>query len=256
MGECMEKSKNELIEKRRKKRRIKRVFFIMVLLIAVLVTLCLKLTYFNIKYVNVSNNYTIASNEIIKESGIQKNTNIFYMNSKNIKNNILNNPYILSVDIHKKLPNTVNINVNERKAVFYVQNDSNKFAVIDRYGTVLEIKDNIDNMNLIKIIGINTSKVSIGKIVLSDNKKLNIINILTDIIMNNEVCKNIKVVDITDTMDLKTYYNDMCIKLGSSEDLQKKLNRAINIITDKNLSASKGYVDVSFNGNPVFFVEK
>ncbi|AJA47929.1 cell division protein DivIB [Clostridium pasteurianum DSM 525 = ATCC 6013] len=252
----MEKSKNELIEKRRKKRRFKRVFFIMILLIAVLVTLCLKLTYFNIKYINVSNNYTIASEEIVKESGIQKNTNIFYMNSKNIKNNILNNPYILSVDIHKKLPNTININVNERKAVFYAQNNNNKFAVIDRAGTVLEIKDNIDNMNLIKIVGIDTSKISIGKVVLNDNKKLYIINSLTDIIMNNQVCKNIKVVNITDTMDLETYYNNMCIKLGSSENLQKKLNRAINIINDRNLSASKGYVDVSFNGNPVFFVEK
>lgn len=48
----------------------------------------------------------------------------------------------------------------------------------------------------------------------------------------------------------------MHIKLGSNEDLPKKLNRAINIISAENLSASTGYVDVSFNGNPVFSVEK
>ncbi|MFT8314696.1 MAG: FtsQ-type POTRA domain-containing protein [Clostridium sp.] len=252
----MEESKNELIEKRRKKRRIKRVSFTMILLIAVLITLCLKLTYFNIKYVNVLNNKTIDSNEIIKESGIQKNTNIFYMNSTNIKNNILNNPYILSVDINRSLPNTVDINVVERKAVFYIQNN-NKFSVIDKDGRVLEVRDNIDNMNLIKIIGVDASKTSIGKVIpFNDNKKIDTINILTNIIINNDVCKNIKVLDATDSMDLKAYYNNMCIKLGTSEDLPKKLNRAINIISARNLSASTGYVDVSFNGNPVFFVEK
>ncbi|WP_010237250.1 cell division protein FtsQ/DivIB [Clostridium arbusti] len=252
----MEKSKNELIEKRRNKRRIKRVLFIMVLLIAVLITLCLKLSYFNIQYVNVLNNKTVASNEIIKESGLHKNTNIFYVNIKNIKNNILNNPYILSVSVDRKFPNTVNIDVKERKAVFYAEK-GNKFAVIDKDGIVLETRDNIDNMNLIKLIGINTSKISIGKVVpFNDNKKLKTISVITDIIFNNEVCKNIKVLDITDDTQLEAYYNDMHIKLGNGNNLQQKLNRAINIITDKNLSASKGYVDVSFNGNPVFHVEK
>lgn len=252
----MEKSKNELIDKRRKKRRIRRVSFIMLLLITILITLCLKLTYFNIKYVNVLDNKTIAASEIIKESGIQKGTNIFYMNSSNIKSNILNNPYILSVNINKKLPNTVNIDVNERMAVFYTEKD-NKFIIIDKYGTVLEIRKNIDNMSLIKLIGVDTSKISVGKVIpLNDDKKLKIISDITDIIFNNDVCKNIKTLDITNSMQLEAYYNDMHIKLGNEDNLQQKLNRAINIIIDKNLSASKGYVDVSFNGNPVFFVEK
>ena len=252
----MEKSKNELIEKRRKKRRIKRVLFTMLLLIAILITLCLKLSYFDVKYVNVLDNKTIAANEIIKESGIQKGKNIFYMNSTNIRNNILNNPYILSVNINKKLPDTVNIYVNERKAVFYVEKD-NKFVIIDKDGTVLEIRNNIDNMSLIKLIGVDTSKISVGRVIpLNDDRKLKIISEITDIIFNNDVCKNIKTLDINNSMQLQAYYNDMCIKLGTYDNLQQKLNRAINIIIDKNLYASKGYVDVSFNGNPVFFVEK
>lgn len=251
----MEKSKNELIEKRRKKRRIKRVLMIMVLLIAILITLCLKLPYFNIKNINVINNYTMSTDKIIKESGIEKNTNIFYLNTRNIENNILNDPYVLNVDIKRKLPSTVNIEINERKAVFFIQNSEGKFAIVDKSGIVLEIKDSVDNMNLIKIVGVDSSKISVGKRVLSDSKKLNTINTLTDIIMNNDICKNIKILDITDNADIKAYFNNMCIKFGTSENLPKKLNRAINIIIDKNLSASKGYVDVSFNGSPVYKIE-
>jgi cell division protein FtsQ len=48
----------------------------------------------------------------------------------------------------------------------------------------------------------------------------------------------------------------MLIKLGTNDDLLKKLNRAINIITEKKLTTLEGYVDVSFTGNPVYHIGK
>jgi cell division protein FtsQ len=46
----------------------------------------------------------------------------------------------------------------------------------------------------------------------------------------------------------------MCIKLGSADDMKNKLNKALNIIEQEKLSAAKGYVDVRFDGNPVFYI--
>lgn len=252
----MIKSKNELIERRRKRIRRKKTFFLIVLLIAILITLCIKLPYFNIKNIVVSKNKTISSNEIIKESGIVKNTNIFYLNVSKSETNILTDPYVLKVDVTRKLPNLVEIVVTERSAAFYVLNDK-KFYIIDRNGILLEIRDNINNLKLINLQGINVSKAQIGNVIpCDDSRKIDAIGTITDIILDNTKFKNISKVDISDSINIQVYYNDMCIYLGTGNNLLSKLNKAINIINSQNLAASKGYVDVSFNGNPVFCVQK
>ncbi len=252
----MKNSKNEFIRERRRKRRRKRIICTMVLLIATLVTLSIKLPYFKIQNINVYNNKTISNAEIVKESGVQKNSNIFYINTSNIKANILNDPYILSTEIHRKLPNSINIYVNERKSVFYAEKGS-KYAVIDKNGIVLEVRDNINNMKLIKLVGIDTSKIKIGTLLPVDDKgKLNTISTITDIVTSNAACKNINILDITSNVNIIVYYNNMQIKLGTNENLLKKLNRAINIINGEKLTALTGYVDVSFTGNPVYHIGK
>lgn len=252
----MKNSKNEFIRKRRKRRKRNRIICSMILLIVILATISVKLPYFKIQNVNVYNNKIISASQIVKASGVQKNSNIFYINISNIKNNVLANPYILNVEVHRKFPNSVNIYVNERKAVFYAK-ASSKYAIIDKNGIVLEIRDNINNMNLIKLVGLTTASFKIGVVVpLDDKEKLNTINTITDIVTNNAACKDIKILDITSNVDIILYYNDMEIKLGTNDDLLKKLNRGINIINGEKLTSLKGYVDVSFTGNPVYYIDK
>ncbi|WP_026881282.1 cell division protein FtsQ/DivIB [Clostridium akagii] len=252
----MKNSKNEFIRKRRRKKRRRKIIFTILFLSAILVTLSIKLPYFKIQNIYVYNNKTISTSEIVKESGVQKNSNIFYISTANIKDNVLNNPYILSAEIHRKLPNSINIYVNERKSVFYAEKGTS-FAIIDKSGIVLEIRNSINNMKLIKLVGIDTSKAKVGATVpLDDKGKLNTISTITDIISNNDACKNIKILDITSNVNIKLSYNDMEIRLGTDDDLLKKLNRAINIINGEKLTALKGYVDVSFTGNPVYSIDK
>lgn len=252
----MVNNKNELIRRRRKRKRTKKIVVTMILLIAILATISIKLPYFKIQNVYVYNNKIISSDEIVKESGVQKNSNIFYIDTSSIEHNVEKNPYILSAEIYRKLPNSINIYVNERKAIFYADKDG-KFAIIDRNGIVLEIRNSIDNMKLINLVGINTSKVKIGEVLpLDDKEKLNTISTITDIISSNTACKNIKTLDITSNVDITMNYNDMLIKLGTNDDILKKLNRAINIINEKKLTTLEGYVDVSFTGNPVYHIGK
>ncbi|MCD2345197.1 cell division protein FtsQ/DivIB [Clostridium guangxiense] len=250
----MVNEKNELIEKRRKKIRRKKLILFSIILICVLVTLCLKLSYFNIKNVVVNNNYIISSNEIIKQSGIIKGVNIFTVSLKSYKGNIKQNPYIMDVNIHKEFPDTISITVKERKAVFYAQNQ-NKYIIIDKNGIILEKRDNLDGMKLIRLDGFNTSSSEIGKIIkCDDERKLKSISMLTDAVLQSSGL-NLTTVDVSDGVNLKAYINNMCIILGSPEELSEKLNKAINIVLQQNLKDKKGYVDVSFNGNPVYCIQ-
>lgn len=250
----MKKEKNELIERRRKRIRRKKIILFGVILISVLVTLCLKLPYFNIKNIEVHNNSIIDSDTIVKLSQIKKGTNIFYVSLKKNKVNIEQNPYIMDVGISKKLPDTIDITVTERKAAFYAEKD-NKYLIIDKNGVVLEEKDNLNGMNLIKLLGFNTSSAKIGKVIpCDDNRKIDVISKLTDIVVN---AKDLKItsVDISDVLNLKAYVNSMSIILGRVDGLDSKINKAINIINSENLKDKKGYVDVSFNGNPVYCIQ-
>lgn len=252
----MENSKNELIEKRRKKIRRKKIIVGMVFLIAILITLSIKLPYFKVKNIEVYNNNRVVSDKIIKDSEINKGSNIFYINTNKIKNNILENPYILSVEVKRKLPDSIDLYVQERNAVFYAEKGK-KYVIIDKNGICLEIADNITNMNLIKLIGIDTSKVTVGNTIpVSDKRQLNTISTVTDIVSFNSICKNIKALDIQDEVNIVAYYNNIKIKLGSNDNMLNKLNKAINIINGENLTAANGYVDVSYNGNPVYSIDK
>ncbi|WMJ81368.1 FtsQ-type POTRA domain-containing protein [Clostridium sp. MB40-C1] len=250
------KNFNELIERRRKKIKIKRYIGIFVILVAVVITLCLKLPYFNVKSIEVLNNRNITSPNITKLSQINIGDNIFYLNLKKSKENVLSNPYILDANIRRKMPNKIIIDVEERDAVFYVMQD-NKYLVIDKEGIVLEEKNSISGMKLLRLEGFKKKDYELGKVLdKTETRKIEIISQITELIDNlKKGVPEPSIVDITDITDIKVYYKNIVVKIGTSDNLREKLNKAINILLENNLINKKGYIDVSFKGSPVFLVE-
>ena len=255
MSHISTKTENELILRRRKKIRIKRAIMLMVFLIALFFILCLKLPYFNIKYIKVYGNKSISSNSIIKDSKVYGGSNIFYTNLKDASENILENPYIEDVDIARELPGTININVKEREATFYIES-SKKYFIIDKNGVLLQRRDNINNMKLVKLNGIDCSKVKVGECILNKNdNKIKAVTTLGSIIQNNKLPFEITYIDVSNSVDIKIYFKDMCVELGQGDNLGKKVNRALNIMLNEKLGSARGYIDVRFDGNPVFHIE-
>jgi cell division protein FtsQ len=250
------KTDNKLILKRRKRRKIKKVFMLFVLLLSICITLCVKHPYFNVKTIAVTGNRNISSKEIIGLSNIYNGNNIFYINIKNGENNILSNPYISTVQIKRKLPASVQINVKEREALFYNVKD-NKYFVVDKNGVLLQKRDDIKGMKLVKLDGFDYDKSKIGKILQNDDKsKIDTVTDLGDVILNSKNAVGITSIDLNSTIDIKVYFGDICVKLGRNDNVDKKINEALNILDSKELKGAKGYIDVSFDGNPVFFIQK
>lgn len=255
MGKLLKKTDNQLILKRRRKIRLKKALIVMIFLVAVFLMLCLKLPYFNIQSVKVYGNKSISSSKIIGDSNICIGNNIFYINLKNAKDNILINPYIQKVTINRVFPDAININVKERSSIFYYENGKTYF-VIDKTGVLLEERSNINNMQLVKLEGINYSNKDIGKTLENkDERKVKAIVALGNMVENNNLSFKVCDLNVSDPTDIKVYFNNMCVKLGSSDDIDKKINRAVNVLLGANLVNAKGYIDVRFNSNPVFFTE-
>lgn len=255
MGNALVKTENELILNRRRRKRIRKIFLLFIFLISVLFILLIKLPYFNIKNIKVYGSKNIQDNKIIELSNIYKGNNIFYINLNSSKKNILSDPYIDKVTITRKLPSQININVVERDAVFYI-NINKDFYVINEDGIVLQKRDSVDNMKLVELDGINPSNTKVGNVIkTNDNRKIDAIHNIGDLIKDSKTSFDIKSIDVSNSLDIKAFRSNMCIKLGSADDMQEKLNKALNIIQQEKLNDSRGYIDVRFDGNPAFSVD-
>jgi cell division protein FtsQ len=62
-------------------------------------------------------------------------------------------------------------------------------------------------------------------------------------------------VDLSNSLNVVINCRDISIKLGNT-NIKDKLNFAFRAIESNNLKDKKGYFDLSFEGNPVAFVEK
>lgn len=247
---------NELIIRRRKKRFHKRCFILSIFAIAAAIILCYKLPCFNIKRIDITHNKTVSSKDIIKMSGISIGNNIFCVKSSRIKSNIAQNPYVESVEISKILPSKISISINERETAFYIKKD-NIFYLIDKNGFVLAQKDYFDCRYLIEIKNADTGKLKAGcRLSFNDSRYYDVLRQFSDIEDENRKVLDISSIDISNVLDIKAYCNDFCIRIGNSENLPEKLNKAMLILQAKGLKNAKGYVDVSYKGNPVFFIRK
>jgi len=257
-GNYIIENKEKLLNKRKSKRRVKRLVFLSIIMLSTLTTLCLKLPYFNITTIQILGNSNASNDEINEAAKIKMGSNVFYASFNDSKKRILKNPYVLAVTFNKVLPNKVVIHIEERVAVFYGKVD-NTYYILDNKGIVLEKRTDIKNNDLVNLIGFNYEKFKVGDLIVSeDDRKIKIANEITNIITDYRKTKNaikISKVDVNNVLDLKVYSGEMYIQLGTSDDLINKFNRAINIISQPKYKNAKGYVDVSFTGNPVVYIQ-
>lgn len=248
---------NELIKKRRKKRKIRKFVFIFILLVVVCSILCFKLPYFNIKHILIYNNKTITSKEIISKSGISEGQNIFLLSLSRSEKNISNIPYILSVRTNRKFPDSVEIYIKERKALYYVIAD-NQYLILDKYGVVLEKKSSLNDSKLIKLTGFDSKNAKIGEPMQNSTSKINALQSISNSFeVYNDSNMQVKELDLSNVININVYYGNMCVKLGDSSNIDNKINKAVKILEQSaNGKDSKGYIDVSCNADPVIYLEK
>jgi len=132
-----------------RKRRRRVVFFRLVLLLTLIVisiSYAFKADFFTIGLINIEGNNVLANNLIVNASKINLGENIFRIKTSDSKNEIELLPYIKNVRIKRKLPDTINITVEERVAVVQIKTLAN-YVLIDNEGFILEIIDNrVDNL--------------------------------------------------------------------------------------------------------------
>ena len=238
----------------KKKKKIKRIIKWTTLFLIIIggVIFALVSPIFNIKEIQVYNNEQITTETILSLSQLKLEQNLFRFNSNNIEEQIKTNPYIESVQIKRKLPNKIEITVEERQKTYNVQ-FLNGFAYINNQGYILEISEQKVEGNPV-IQGISTEVEQIvegSRLNTEDLGKLETVIQIMDICKNYEIDTKVTSIDITDKSNYIIYMEEekKIIHLGDESNLSTKMLYVPVLLSENQGKEGIIYIDGDINDN-------
>ena len=214
----------------------------------------LTLPAFQVSNIIVLGNSKMTTEEIESRLNILLEKNTFLLDKQKIKEAFLSDPYIESVQISSKFPETAIFNIKKRQAVATVK-FSGGFLVIDENGAVLESTQELSKIVKPLISGIEVTQVKLGEKLDIENQ--DIFGLIQSVITNVRSAKllnNISQIEITgDSEILMTTPQGVNVLLGKGENLNEKmliLNQILIDLHEKKIYS--GYIDMRYDGYPVY----
>lgn len=218
------------VEKKMKRRRNFFRFILSLILISLLIVFALKTDFFVINDIKVIGNKNITKDTLINASSINIGENIFKISISSAEKSIKKLPYTKEINIMRKFPKGIAIEIVERKEMAQIK-DISSFILIDEEGQVLDIKDN-NKENLPIIIGLKINNKKPGNNIFSDidsKKKLDFIKGGYDL----GLLQKIKEVDMADNNNINlTLIEDIGVAFGTLDNVKYKLDLLNEILRD------------------------
>jgi cell division protein FtsQ len=105
-----------------------------------------------IKNIDVTGTVMVSSTEALGLLGISPGENIFSFSSAEVRENLHRNPWVKSVSIRRKLPDTVMVQIKEKTPVVLVRTD--ELYVMDHGGTLFKKFDSAEELDLPVVTGL------------------------------------------------------------------------------------------------------
>ena len=208
---------------------------------------------FNIKNINVQGNSKINTEEIESLSKINMNENIFRFSSRKIEENVKENAYIDTVEVKRKIPDTVEIIVTERVAKYQLEY-GNAFVYIDGNGNILEISNENANLPIIRGYSTVQENIQVGnKLVDEDCNKLLTVEKFLRASKSNEIYDIITYIDISNDSDYKVELpsKGKVAYLGDETNINDKILTLKEILTREEGKSGQIFINDS-NKMPYF----
>lgn len=145
----------EIKRKKFVRRRIKQILTSLLLIIVFVlwgIYALLQSDFFNLKEIQVNGIQQITQEEIIQASRLIKERNLFKYNLKEIEAKIIEHPYVEAVNVTRKLPKEISIDITERSEYAIIAY-MGSYLFIDIQGVVLKVQDSYISQELPLITG-------------------------------------------------------------------------------------------------------
>ncbi len=241
--------------KNKKGKKIKILIIILLVLIAIIAAMLSPL--FNIKSIKVVGNSILQSEEIISLSGISLEENIFKVRKLKTIDNIKQNAYINDVAIHKKLPNTIEIQVKERRPSFMLEY-GNGYVYLNNQGYMLEISSIKKEIPI--LLGTTTSKENYkqgNRLNTEDLQKLGTAIKIMSVAQTHNIANLITTIDITNSEDykLRLEQEKKTVYLGDCSYLETRIASLLSILNNEKDIEGEVFINMNINVRKPYFRE-
>lgn len=239
--------------------------------------------FFKVKVITVSGTSVYSPYSIQEASGITEGDNLLTFSRARAASQIRAKlPYVKSVRIGIKLPDTVNIEIKEDGVVYAIQDDTGIWWLMNSDGKITEMANNSTASNYTQIVGVTLTDPAVGQIgvatersaaplestegmdataeettlptvastVVTGAEKLDVVLQILVAMEDNDIVGSIASIDVTYLDDIVLWYGTQYqVNLGDGMDTVHPLNYKIACMYDAILQMADyttGILDVSF----------
>ena len=215
-------------------------------------------SFFNIDNIVILGNEKMTQETIISLSGIELEQNTFKISKSKVEQAIKTNAYIDSVKIKRKLPDTIEIQVVERKPA-YMLTLGNAYVYMNTQGYLLEISQ--EKLELPIITGILTPEDQIqegNRLYAEDLQKLSNVIQIMDSANNNDIGKLITKINISNKQDyvLELKSEKKNVHVGDTSNLSTKMLYIKKVLQNEKKKEGDIFVNTDLSTKGAVFREK
>lgn len=219
--------------------------------------------------VSGANKYTAW--DVREASGIVHGENLLTLSDAAISNRILKKlPYIESVRIGIELPDTVRIEVVERKVVYAIEAEDESWWLISADGLVVDQKTAAEAAEYTRIYGIQITAPQIASqavavepepevsetgetipVTIYGRERLDAVISILENLEKVGIIGDAASVDVSNMLNLELWIGDQYqVTLGDAEDIPKKIQYMKDVMDKLGEEQEPGLIDVSFTIYP------
>lgn len=237
--------------KPKKKSRFK-FFFTLTIIIFGIVLLLLS-PIFDVGKIDILGNSKVSVATIKQVAGLDTTVNIFSVNSSKVIAKLEEIPYIKSAYISKTYPNSLSIEIAERKVCGYINyKEMDIYILIDEEGMVLETKTYVEQ-KLPIIVGLTFEGFSVGEILKTENQNSFESVVILSKLFEKYGLEDVGKMDVSDIEDIHLYIDNIDILFGGMTEVDKKLQDLRGILdSDKIPKGARSILDMHDTSKYVF----
>ncbi len=235
------------------RKQAKIVFGIIFFIIIAILLLCSPI--FDIRNIEIIGNSKNSKEKIISFSGLELHTNIFKFNKGLVKEKIKENAYIESVELTRKLPSTVQIEIEEREVKYMLQ-FADSYVYINNQGYMLEISN--EKLDVPILIGFTTdlSNIKAGnRINVADLNKMNMVIKIYEVAKSNGLGELITKIDISNEKNYTIILEKegKTVYLGDCSELNTRILYLKSILETSQGKSGELFLNVDLNSQEAYF---
>lgn len=246
----MAKKRNAGQKRRRRRRRsghVRTVLALFCTVVTIAAMLCAATVFFRVGEIRVVGISPYPDEQIISAAGIETGSSlIFFEKNRAIRQLFAECPYLETVRIRRSYPDTLEIIVTQSTPVAVLQS-GDAYYVMSTTGKILQKTRQPEKAGLCLVTGVQLESPTVGKTAKfssEETKKPLILALNT--FLENDILEEIGTVCLEELYDITFTYTDrFTVKIGTTDDLDRKIRYMQTLITEKISSTARGTIDVS-----------